>query len=58
MDDVAINKIGAFEEALHAHFANTASAMMDKINASGDWNDELEAAFTKGIEDFKATGTW
>jgi len=58
MDDVAINKIGAFEEALHAHFANTASALMDQINASGDWNDELEAAFKKGIEDFKATGTW
>jgi F-type H+-transporting ATPase subunit alpha len=58
MDDVAINKIGAFEESLHAHFANTASVLMDKINASGDWNDELEAAFKKGIEDFKATGTW
>jgi F-type H+-transporting ATPase subunit alpha len=58
MDDVAINKIGAFEEGLHAHFANTISAVMEKINASGDWNDELEAAFKKGIEEFKATGTW
>jgi len=58
MDDIAINKIGAFEAALHAHFANTVGAMMDKINASGDWNDELEAAFKTGIEEFKATGTW
>jgi F-type H+-transporting ATPase subunit alpha len=58
MDDVAINKIGAFEEGLHAHFANTISAVMEKINASGDWNDELEAAFRKGIEEFKTTGTW
>ncbi len=58
LDDVAINKIGAFEDALHAHFANTASDTIQKINASGDWNDELEAAFKKGIEDFKATGTW
>jgi F-type H+-transporting ATPase subunit alpha len=31
---------------------------MEKINATGDWNDELEAAFKKGVEDFKATGTW
>ena len=31
---------------------------MDKINATGDWNDELEAAFKTGIEEFKATGTW
>jgi len=58
MDDVAIAKIGAFEQGLHAHFANTAAAVLEKINASGDWNDELEAAFKKGIEEFKATGTW
>jgi F-type H+-transporting ATPase subunit alpha len=31
---------------------------MGKINATGDWNDDLEAVFKKGIEDFKATGTW
>jgi F-type H+-transporting ATPase subunit alpha len=58
MDDVAIAKIGAFEQGLHAQFANTAAAVLEKIDASGDWNDELEAAFKKGIEDFKATGTW
>src|SRR6476659_3946359 len=58
MDDVAINKIGAFEQGLHAHFANTVGAMMDKVAASGDWNDEIEAAFKKGIEEFKATGSW
>jgi len=27
-------------------------------DASGDWNDDIEAAFKKGIEDFKKTGTW
>jgi F-type H+-transporting ATPase subunit alpha len=58
MDDIAINKIGAFEAGLHAHFANTVGAMMDTISATGDWNDELEGAFKKGIEEFKATGSW
>src|SRR5690606_28311985 len=58
MDEVAINKIGAFEEGLHAHFANTAGDLMGKINASGDWNDDFEAAFKRGIEEFKATGSW
>jgi F-type H+-transporting ATPase subunit alpha len=58
MDDVAIAKIGAFEQGLHAHFANTAGALMDKVAASGDWNDDIEAAFKKGIEEFKATGSW
>ncbi len=58
MDDIAINKIGAFEAGLHAHFANTAGAVMDKINATGDWNDELETAFKRGVEEFKATGSF
>jgi F-type H+-transporting ATPase subunit alpha len=58
MDDVPVSKIGPFEAALHAHFANTAGDMMKAIAASGDWNDDLEAAFKKGIEDFKATGSW
>ncbi|MHB8911408.1 MAG: F0F1 ATP synthase subunit alpha [Lysobacter sp.] len=58
LDDVAISKILAFEEGLHAHFANTAGELISTINATGNWNDELEAGFKKGIEDFKATGTW
>ena len=58
MDDVPVGKIGAFEDALHAHFANTAGALMKSVAATGDWNDEIEAAFKKGIEDFKATGSW
>jgi F-type H+-transporting ATPase subunit alpha len=58
MDDVPVAKIGAFEEALHAHFANTAGELMDKVDGSGDWNDEIEAGFRKGIEEFKATGSF
>src|SRR5690606_8820951 len=57
-DDVPVAKIGAFEEGLHAHFANTAGELIAKINSTGAWNDEIEAAFKKGIEEFKATGTW
>jgi F-type H+-transporting ATPase subunit alpha len=58
MDDVPVAKIGGFEEALHAHFANTAGDALKAIDASGDWNGDFEAAFKKGIEDFKATGSW
>ena len=56
--DVAIAKIGAFEQGLLAHFSNTQGALVAKIDQTGDWNDEIEAAFKKGIEEFKATGTW
>ncbi len=58
MDEVPVAKIGAFEDALHAHFFNTKGEVLAKINESGDWNDELEAAFKAGIEEFVKTGSW
>ena len=58
MDDVPVTKVAAFEDGLQAHFANTAGDLMDTINRTGDWNNDIEAAFKKGIEEFKATGSW
>ncbi len=58
LDDVPVNKIGGFEEGLHAHFANTAGELIAKVNETGDWNGEIEAAFKKGIGEFKTTGSW
>jgi F-type H+-transporting ATPase subunit alpha len=53
-----VAKIAAFEAGLQAHFANTRGELMQKIDATGDWNDEIEAAFKAGIEEFVKTGTW
>jgi F-type H+-transporting ATPase subunit alpha len=58
LDDVPVAKIGAFEDALHAHFTNTQGELIDSVNKSGNWNDEIEGAFKKGIAEFKQTGTW
>ncbi|PIQ36462.1 MAG: F0F1 ATP synthase subunit alpha [Lysobacterales bacterium CG17_big_fil_post_rev_8_21_14_2_50_64_11] len=58
IDDVPMAKVLAFEEGLHAHFANTQGELMDKITASGDWSDAFEATFKQGIAEFKASGSW
>ncbi len=58
LDDVPVNKIGAFEEGLQAHFTNTQGALMERIVQSGDWNDEIETVFKQGIAEFKQTGSW
>ncbi|GAB3341140.1 F0F1 ATP synthase subunit alpha [Marilutibacter aestuarii] len=58
LDDVPVNRIGAFEDGLHAHFTNTQGELVDKVNTSGAWNDDIEAAFKKGIEEFKTTGSY
>jgi F-type H+-transporting ATPase subunit alpha len=37
---------------------NSHGGLMDKINESGDWNDDLKAEMKKAVDDFKATGSW
>jgi F-type H+/Na+-transporting ATPase subunit alpha len=58
MDDVALEKIGAFEEALHDYMKNEQSALMDKIGAEGNYNDDIESGLKDAIAKFKETGTW
>jgi F-type H+-transporting ATPase subunit alpha len=58
LDDVPLNKIGAFETGLHAHFKGTASALRDKINTAGDYNDEIESGMKKVVQDYKAKGVY
>ncbi|MDV3469827.1 F0F1 ATP synthase subunit alpha [Stenotrophomonas sp. C3(2023)] len=58
LDDVPVNKLLGFEEGLHAHFANTQGELVNKVNATGGWDNDIEAAFKKGIAEFKTTGSW
>ncbi len=55
---IEIKKIGDFEAALISFFNSDYADVMDKINVSGAYNDEISATFKAGIEKFKATSTW
>ena len=58
MDDIELNKIGDFESALLDHMNGSQEEFMNKLSASGDYNDEVEGTIKAGIEGFKKTGTW
>jgi F-type H+/Na+-transporting ATPase subunit alpha len=58
MDDVAMNKVLAFEAGLHAHMSNSYGALEKKIVETGVWDKEIEAEFKKLISEFKTTGSW
>jgi len=58
LDDVALETIGSFETALHDFMNSSKMALIDKINASGDFDDEIEAGLKSAIEEFKANHTW
>lgn len=58
LNDVPVNKVLAFEAALHSYFNSTEKALMDNINATANYDGAIEAAIKGGIEKFKATQTW
>ena len=58
VDGADEKRLGDFEKALHDHMAGHYKGLMDKINASGDWNDEIEAEMRKGVEEFATTGSY
>ena len=58
MDDVEVEKIGSFEEALHGYFTSEKADLEKSINDTGDWNDDIEKQFTEVDEQFKKTQTF
>ena len=58
LDDLPLNKVLPFEAALHAYFHSNYGDLMKKIVDTGDWNNDIEGQFKKGLEEFKKTGSW
>ncbi len=58
IDDVDVNKVVDFEAALHAYLRSNNADLLDRINKSGDFNDEIAAEMKAAIEQFKASSTY
>jgi|TARA_B110000967_G_C18871965_1_gene555960 F-type H+-transporting ATPase subunit alpha len=58
LDDVEVNKIVAFEDALLAHVKSNNADLLESINASGDYNPEIAGKIGAAIADFKTNGVY
>ncbi len=58
MEDITLNKITDFECALLSYMKSDCRELLDKINNSGDFNDEIKASLTEAMNTFKQTHTW
>ena len=58
LKEIAVEKIGDFETALLSYMNSEHVDVMDAINASGDYNDDIEATFDKAIKKFISTQSW
>ena len=58
LDDVDVAKIVDFESALIGYMNSSQKALMDNINETADYNDEIEQSLHEALKDFKANHTW
>jgi F-type H+/Na+-transporting ATPase subunit alpha len=57
LDDIALEKIGDFEHALHNFMNSNKSDLIKQINDTGEFSDDIDAALKNSIEEFKKDHT-
>ncbi len=58
IDDVDVKKVVDFEITLHSYMRASQQGLLDEINQSGDYNDDIAKKLRAALDDFKANHTW
>ncbi len=58
IDDVPLKKVVDFEQALHSYMRSNQAKLLEQVNMSGDYTDDIANSFKTALEDFKANHTW
>ncbi len=58
LDDVEVEKVRDFEDALQSYMKAQETDLMAKINETGDFNDEIQQGLRAAIENFIKTSSW
>jgi len=58
LDDVDPDKVRDFEDALHAYMKSSQAELIDTINETGDYNDDIKGKLAAALDDFKANHAW
>jgi F-type H+-transporting ATPase subunit alpha len=58
LDDIEVNKVVDFERALQSYMKTEQSGLVEKIDSTGDYDQEVADALHAALKDFKANHTW
>ena len=58
LKEVEVSKVGDFEGALLSYMKAEHGDLIDQINESGDYNDDIAASFKAALDKFVSTQTW
>jgi F-type H+-transporting ATPase subunit alpha len=58
LDDVPVAEITNFEAALLAFMRSSYANLLDTINQTGAYSDDIESQLQQAVDEFKRTGSW
>ena len=58
LKDIELNKVLDFESALHSFMNSERSELMNTINETGNYNNDIESQLADAFDTFKKTQTW
>jgi F-type H+-transporting ATPase subunit alpha len=58
LDDIDVNKVRDFEDALQNYMKTSQAKLMDKINESGDYSDAIQKDLKAAVTKFKESHAW
>ncbi len=58
LDDVEVSKVVDFESALHSYIKSNCAELVNSIDESANFNDDIAAKMRAAIEAFKANSAW
>ncbi|MGM0411951.1 MAG: F0F1 ATP synthase subunit alpha [Pseudomonadota bacterium] len=58
LDDLETKKVVDFEAALHDYVKSQHADLVAKLDETGKYDDEVDAALRKALDDFKANHAW
>ena len=58
LDEIEVSKVRDFEDALQDYMKSEHGDLMERISASGDYNDEIQGALQAAVKKFKDKHAW
>jgi len=58
LDDVEVDKVVAFEDAMQSYLKSNYSELIDEMNEKSEYSDEVKEKLNNALSDFKKNGTW
>jgi F-type H+-transporting ATPase subunit alpha len=58
LDDIELDKVGDFEEAMQAYMTSDHASMMTSINDDPKFDDDVDASIKAALDTFKSDHTW